>query len=190
MIRKLLWGAAALLLGLVALVFLTPYIAIGLMITTYGAAMALMEVMALSACIFAVPVLWQRRFLSPFAWLALGGSVGAYFEARGLLPGADAAWLVVVAAIAWRGLRGRWAGPLLAIIAATTPTRRIGEFLWLQHNGESLLSDAFVPLAMAMVGFATLTLVGFALGYILSRPRWLAIGAVVMAVLHLPRLLL
>jgi len=187
--RWLLWGGAAVIVVLAALVFLAPYIAIALLTALSGGTLGLQEVMFGAACLFAVPVLWRRRFLPAFAWIALGGSAGAFFESAGLLPGADAGWLLLLAVIAWRGDRIAWAGPLLALIAATTHARRIGEFIWLSHSGESLLADAIVPVGAAMAGFATLTLVGVLIGLLLPRPRLLAAGAAVLALLHLLRLL-
>lgn len=187
--RWLLWGSFATVAVLAALVFLAPTIAIALLTVLAGGTLGLQEVMSGAACLFAVPVLWRRRFLPAFGWVALGGSIGAFFETAGLLPGADAAWLVFMALIAWRRARIAWAGPLLALIAATTHARRIGEFMWLGHSGESLLADAIVPIGMAMAGFATLTLVGVVVGLLLPRPRLLAAGAAVLAVLHLLRLL-
>jgi hypothetical protein len=196
--RRLLPGLAV--AALVALLIL------GVFGTLFGATLAAGEVRRAPAILPAVALIVLLRgaaalpaaagwavlgALGAVAWRGAAGMLGT----EGWLPGedtgpagtlAEAAWLALVAVLAWRGASPAWLGPGLALLVATT---RIGSYgqvlvpvLW-----EDTLREAALLATSILAGFAagviTMLLAGWALAILVRIPTALVAPGRLLAAL-------
>ena len=131
-------------------------------------------------------------------WAVLGAALAAAWRMaagiggeNGWIPGeetpawevaAEAAWLLALAALAWRGVPARACGPLIAAIVATTRVGGYGQAL-IPVLWEDTLRDAVLVSISIGAGFVAgvmvVVLAGWALSVLARVPeRWAAPGRV------------
>lgn len=182
----------------------------------FGAMLATGEARKAPAALVAIALIVLARGVrglpAAAAWGVLGVAFAVAWRAGigilgedGWIPGdvvkpsdavADAAWLALLAVLAWKGCAGRLAGPLLAAVVATT---RLGAYggafvpvMWEDTLGEAMQVGIQVA-AGFVAGVLVMLLAGWSVSLLVRIPerrvapgRLLAVLSVVAAFLRMP----
>lgn len=170
--------------------------------TLFGAALGAHEVQMAPPVLGAIALLLLQRGAAALpaacGWAVLGAAAAAIWRTAvgishesGWIPGeqtpawevaSEAAWLLVLAVLAWRGVPAQICGPLIAAIVATTRVGGYGQAL-IPVLWEDTLRDAVMVSISVCAGFVAGVLVVVLAGWALSvlarvAERWAAPGRV------------
>ena len=170
--------------------------------TLFGAMLGVREVQMAPPVLGAIALLLLQRGpagLPPACgWAVVGAAAAAVWRTAagingetGWIPGeetpawevvTEAAWLLVLAVLAWRGVPARVCGPLIAAIVATTRVGGYGQALILVLWEDTLRDAVLVSISIGagfVAGVLVVVLAGWALSVLARVPeRWAAPGRV------------